>query len=98
MVGVHHTSRDGISSKTQCCAKDPVFRGGEGSQPRGSYTPWFSPAQPKPMYESDQVTAYWDVPVYADHDQTEVRANRADARLVDRGRKTVTLLEMSCLG
>ena len=56
---------------------------------------WFSLAQPKPMYESDQVTAYWDVPVYAD--QTVVRANKIDARFVDRGSKTVTLLEMSCL-
>ena len=54
----------------------------------------FSPAQPKLMYESDQVTAYWDVPVYAD--QKEVRANRLDARFVDRGSKTVTLLEFSC--
>ena len=25
--------------------------------------PGFSPAQPKPMHESDQVTEYWDVPV-----------------------------------
>ena len=47
------------------------------------------------MYESDLVTAYWDVPVYADH--TEVRANKEDARFVDRDSKMVTLLEMSCL-
>ena len=56
--------------------------------------PWYSPTQPKPFYENDQVTAYWDVPVYADH--TEVRANRVDARIVDKERKTVNLLEMSC--
>ena len=40
------------------------------------------------------MTAYWDVPVFAD--QTEVRANRIDGRLVNKARKTVTLLEMSC--
>ena len=54
--------------------------------------PWYSPTQPKPLYQNDQVTAYWDV--HADH--TEVRANRVDARIVDQERKTVTLLEMSC--
>ena len=47
----------------------------------------------KPVYESDQVTAYWDVPVCVD--QKEVRVNRVEARFVDRGSKTVTLLEMS---
>ena len=53
-----------------------------------------SPTQPNQLYQNDQVVAYWDVPVYADH--TEVRANRVDARIVDKDRKTVTLLEMSC--
>lgn len=24
--------------------------------------PWYSQAQPKPMYENDRVVAYWDVP------------------------------------
>ena len=46
------------------------------------------------MYESDQVTANCDIPVYTD--QTVLRVNRIDARFVDRGRKTVTLLETSC--
>ena len=40
------------------------------------------------------MTAYWDIPVYADH--TEVRANRIDVRIVDKERKKVSLLEMSC--
>ena len=56
--------------------------------------PWYSPTQHKPLYQNDQVAAYWDVPVYADH--MEVRANRVDARIVDKERKKVTLLEMSC--
>ena len=56
--------------------------------------PCYSPIQPKPVYENNQVTAYWDVPVYAYN--TEVRANRVDARFVDKGSKIVTLLEMSC--
>ena len=42
--------------------------------------PWYSPVMPKPVYKSEQVEAWWDVPVYADHQ--EVRANRVDARVV----------------
>ena len=56
--------------------------------------PWYFATQPKPFYQNDQVTAYWDVPVYADH--TELRVNRVDERIADKERKTVTLLEMSC--
>ena len=29
--------------------------------------PWYSPVMPKPVYKSEQVEAWWDVPVYADH-------------------------------
>ena len=54
--------------------------------------PWFSPAQPKPMYESDKVAAYCDIPIHAD--QMVVIAIRTDARFVDRGSKTVMLLGM----
>ena len=56
--------------------------------------PWYSPIQPKPVYENNQVKAYWDVPVYAYN--TEVRANRVDARFVDKGSKIVTVVEMTC--
>ena len=64
-----HSSIDEIPGKTQCCAKDLVCRSGEGSQSGesdGNHTPL---EQPNPMYESDQVTVYWDVPINAD--QTE---------------------------
>ena len=56
--------------------------------------PWYSQAQPKPMYENDRVVAYWDVPLFAD--TTHIKANRIDARIVDKERKEVKLLEMSC--
>ena len=59
-----------------------------------SESPWYSPTEPKPVYENDLAQAFWDVPVYADH--VEVRANRIDARIVDNSAKTVILLEMSC--
>jgi len=26
---------------------------------------WYSPVKPKPVYESDDVQAYWDVPTFA---------------------------------
>ena len=50
--------------------------------------------QSKQMYENNHMTAFWDVPVYVD--QTEVRATRLDARIVDRERRRLTLLEMGC--
>ena len=59
-----------------------------------SVPPWYSPTIPKPLYESDMVQAYWDVPVYAE--RQEVRTNRVDARITDRKTKQVITLEMSC--
>ena len=49
---------------------------------------------PKPVYKSEQVEAWWDVPVYADHQ--EVRANRVDARFGNHVSKKVMTKEMSC--
>ena len=59
-----------------------------------SVPPWYSPSEPKPVYQNGQVQAVWDVPVYADH--VTVRASRVDARIVDSTAKSVTLLEISC--
>ena len=56
--------------------------------------PWYSLDQPKPLYENDKGKAYWDVPVYAEN--TEVRSNRIDARVINKEKKKVFLLEMSC--
>ena len=53
-----------------------------------------SPETPKPEYNNDRASAFWDVPLYAE--KTEVRANRIDARVVDKQKKKVLLLEMSC--
>ena len=55
---------------------------------------WCSPETPKPEYKNDRASAFWDVPVYAE--KTEVRANRIDVRVVDKQKKKVLLLEMSC--
>ena len=55
---------------------------------------WCSPETPKPEYKNDRASAFWDVPVYAE--KTEVRANRIDARVVDKQKKKVLLLEMRC--
>ena len=52
--------------------------------------PWYSPLQPKPMYESERAKAFWDVAVYAEN--TEVRANRIDARVTDKQKKRVLAL------
>ena len=32
-----------------------------------SFPPWYSRVEPKPMYESTDAQAFWDVPVYAEH-------------------------------
>ena len=44
-----------------------------------SVPPWYLCAVPKPVYESSEVLAFWDVPVYAEH--TIVKANRKHVSL-----------------
>ena len=56
--------------------------------------PWYSKIQPKALYESQDVQAFWDIPVFAEHN--EVRANRVDARIVNHREKIVSTIEMSC--
>ena len=56
---------------------------------------WCSPVMPKPAYQNTTNEAFWDIPIYAEHN--EVRANRIDARLVSHKRKEVCTIEMSCL-
>ena len=51
----------------------------EGDPPR------YSPVMPKPAYQNTTSEAFWDIPIYAEHN--EVRANRIDARLVSQERK-----------
>ena len=36
---------------------------------------WYSPLQPKPVYQNERAEAYWDVPVYAE--STVVKSNKA---------------------
>ena len=56
--------------------------------------PWYSPAKPKPVYQLDDVQAYWDVPVFADRE--EVRSNGVDARIVNHKTKRIVILKISC--
>ena len=56
--------------------------------------PRYSKTQPKLSYENGSAQALWDVPIYAD--SIEVRANRIDARIVDKEQKRVLAMEMSC--
>ena len=39
--------------------------------------PWYSPIKPQSVYETAEVQAYWDVPVYGEYQ--EFRAKRVDA-------------------
>ena len=59
-----------------------------------SEVPWFSKTQPKPMYENERAIADWDIALYADN--THVKANRIDATIVDKKKKKVSVIEMSC--
>ena len=54
----------------------------------------YSPMMAKPRCESDEMQAYWDVQIYAKHQ--EVRVNRVDACIINLKTKQVTTLEMSC--
>ena len=56
--------------------------------------PWYSPIKPQSVYETAEVQAYWDVPVYGEYQ--ELRANRVNARIVNNRDKQVIALEMSC--
>ena len=56
--------------------------------------PWFSQVTPKPLYENERATAFWDVPLFAD--TTQVKANRIDATVIDKTSKQVRVIEMSC--
>ena len=52
------------------------------------------PVQPTPVYQNDRAEAYWDVPVYAE--STVVKSKQVDLRLVDKDKKEVLLMEMTC--
>ena len=59
-----------------------------------SVPPWYSQNTPKPLYENEKGRALWDVPLYAEY--VEVRNNRIDCTLIDKEKKKVVLLKMSC--
>ncbi|PFX30549.1 hypothetical protein AWC38_SpisGene4639 [Stylophora pistillata] len=56
--------------------------------------PWYSQNMPKPLYENKRGKALWDIPRYAEH--AEARNNRIDCTVIDKERKKVVSLEMSC--
>ena len=47
----------------------------------------------KTKYENDRAEAFWDVPVYGEN--TELKADRIDARVVNHKEKII-IVEMSC--
>ena len=55
---------------------------------------WYSPIEPQSVYETAEVLAYRDVPVYGEY--WELRTNRVDARIVNNRDKQVIALEISC--
>ena len=59
-----------------------------------SNPPWYSPMQPKPVYENNKAEAYWDVPVYAE--STVAKSNRVDVRIVHKVKTEVLLMEIKC--
>lgn len=56
--------------------------------------PCYSLEQPKPLYENDKGKAFWDIPAFAEN--VEVRNNRIDARGINKEKKNVYLLKISC--
>ena len=55
--------------------------------------PWFSQVAPKPLYENERATAFWDVPLFAD--TTQVKVNGIDATTTDKTSEQVRVIEMS---
>ena len=49
--------------------------------PANSVPPWYSPLNPKPVYEANNAQAFWDVPLFAKHQ--EVKADSVDARIIN---------------
>ena len=54
--------------------------------------PWYTQVMPKPAYQNTTSKAFWDIPIYAEHN--EVRANRIHARPVSHERKEVCTVEL----
>ena len=74
-------------------AEDPFLRDFARLRTVDSVPPWYSLLKPKPVYESNNTEAFWDVPLFAEHQ--EVRANRVDARIINHVSKRVITLEMN---
>ena len=81
-------------SRHNAALKIPLFEMLKDMDLIESSPPWYSPVHPKPVYQNDRVEAYWDFPVYAEG--TVVKSNRVDVRLVDKEKKEVLLMEMTC--
>ena len=62
--------------RVQCSGTNKVFVATQRSTQNEVIPSWYSPTQPKPFYENEQATVYWDVPAYADH--TEVQAKEKE--------------------
>ena len=56
--------------------------------------PWYSPVAPKPLYDSPDALAFWDIPMFAEHNH--VRSNQVDVRVIDHKQKRIYAIEMSC--
>ena len=63
-------------------------------QLREGVPPWYSPVAPKPLYESPDAQAFWDIPMFAEHNH--VRSSRVDVRVIDHKQKRIYAIEMSC--
>ena len=81
-------------SRHNAALKIPFFEMLKDMDLIDSRPPWYSPVQPKPVCENHKSEAYWDVPVYAE--STVVKSNGVDVRIVDKEKKKVLLIEMTC--
>ena len=66
VVGVQHTCAHKISFQHNAALKILFLEVAKIDNLVEASPLWFSQAQPKPVCKSEQLTAYWGVPVYAD--------------------------------
>ena len=52
--------------------------------------PWYSPVMPKPVYQNGTSQAFWDIPIYAEHNEVEQIGSTRDLSAA-RGKKSAQL-------
>ena len=56
---------------------------------------WYTKICIKPLYESEEIKVYWDIPEYSGVEETDDKPLRPDGKIINKTSKTIYVLEMS---